>query len=1012
MNLSQLLQRSKGSCSVQGLWGSAKGWFLSEWVKYYHRPVLVVTKGPREAEAFFCDLETFCKDRVKLFPELEPDALDLIGERWQVLEDFPAVLVASVTAIGQKVVPRNRLPEVRFALKVGNKIVRPELFKWLVENGYDRTDCVELKGEFGHRGGIIDIYPPNSEWPLRIELVGDIVESIRAFHPQTQCTLSKENVPAHIYPVVAKKNPFNLVTLDEYLPRDGVIVLDELDGEGLEFKGRNKILLSGLVKDPDNISVEVQSLEYLTMEKKTPDMLTVARKRIYDQISRWLEGDYMVSVWCNNIGEKERLLELLKEHKVKIKNNLSIDLGRISSGFVYSEEKLVIISDEEIFGRYKVRLPRRKFKGYGVPIKEVTELEPGDYVVHIDQGIGKYLGLQKDKAGEELVIQYANRAKLYVPIDQAHLVERYMGLGGRPPKLSQLGGMRWKKTKNKIERALLDIAAEFLDLQALRESLPGIAFSKDTIWQKEMEDAFIYEETPDQLQAAEEVKQDMERHRPMDRLLCGDVGYGKTEVAIRAAFKAVMSGKQVVVLVPTTVLAQQHYRTFCDRLADYPVCIEMISRFRSDKQQKDIIQAVAKGKIDILIGTHRLIQPDVRFKDLGLVIVDEEQRFGVKHKERLKKLRSLVDVLTLTATPIPRTLYMSLVGIRDMSVIDTPPQDRLAVQTVVAEYNDELIRKAITREIARSGQVFFLHNRVETIDKVAGKLQKLVPEAKFLIAHGQMDEELLSLVMDEFIQGRVRVDVLVCTTIIQSGIDIPNVNTIIIDRADRFGLADLYQLRGRVGRFRHQAYAYLLLPENKALIDAAAKRLKAIQDFSHLGAGFKIAMQDLEIRGAGNILGSEQHGHIHAVGFDLYCKLLRKNVLKLQGKPVRETYEVILDLDADGYIPIEYMPSDRIRIDFYKRLASVLEESELDEINKELRDRFGVLPQTVTVLILVSRLKLLAVKAGIKEIRIFDNKLYLLGLDGRRAIEDIPETKNKLRWLRQRICDIIPSQRR
>lgn len=1040
MNLNKLLELTKEPDCIQGLWGSAKGWFLSEWARCYKRPAIILCKGPLEAEAVFYDLQTFYGKDVVLFPEEETGNLDLIGERWCVLENPASLIVTTIHAVKQLVVPPEKLPQIRFGLKTKDNIIRKELFKWLIDNGYDRTDTVEYKGEFAHRGGIIDIYPPNSDWPLRIELIGDVIESIRPFHPQTQCSLPRtffdnsntnnlnveshtkvrglpeEEAPTFIYPVILKKNSDEYVYLEQYLPKNGVIVLNDLEEDIPEFPERELMTLTGLTKDLSKISVQIQSLEHLTTEKKTPDMLTVARKRTFLQISRWCEEGYSVNVYCNNKGEKERLEELLKEHKIKITKTMNICIGRISSGFMYSFEKLVVISDEEIFGRYKVRLPRRKFKGYGAPIKEFSELKPGDYVVHVNHGIGKYLGLKKEKQGEMLVIQYANKAKLYVPIDEIQLVERYMGLGGRIPKLNILGGTRWMKTKIKVERALMDVASELLNIQAKRQSLPGISFSKDVLWQKEMEDAFIYEETPDQLQAAVEVKRDMEQKRPMDRLLCGDVGYGKTEVAIRAAFKAVMDGKQVAVLVPTTILAQQHYRTFSERLADYPVSVEMISRFRTNKEQKAIIETVAKAKIDILIGTHRIIQQDIKFKELGLVIIDEEQRFGVRHKEKLKRLRAIVDVLTLTATPIPRTLYMSLVGIRDMSVINTPPQDRLAVKTILLESNDKVIREAITREIRREGQVYFLHNRVETIDKVADKLKKLVPEAKFLIAHGQMDEDLLALVMDEFVQGRV--DVLVCTTIIQSGLDIPNVNTIIIDRADRFGLADLYQLRGRVGRFRHQAYAYLLLPENKVLVSAAKKRLKAIQDFSHLGAGFKIAMQDLEIRGAGNLLGHQQHGHIQAIGFDLYCKLLHRNVLKLQGKTVKESYEVLLDLDFNGYISVEYIPSDRIRIKFYKRLAGVLDDSELDTIIDEFKDRFGKLPESVKVLLEIIRIKLFAMKLRVKEIRVINNKLNILFLCGRRMVFDMSEVKDKsspcaqgldkLGWLKKKIYGIMP----
>lgn len=950
-----ILELTKGASCISGLRGSSKGWFFSRWHEFYKRPLLVITKGPHEAEAWFFDLKTFGSN----------DAAVLQESDWNILENPPPVLVTTIDAVNRNVVPPDRLSQIRLEFKKG----RDALLRWLADNGYDRTDFVEYKGEFSHRGGIVDVFPPNSEWPVRVEFAGDEIESIRAFHPQTQCSMKEMTVPGYIYPVDV--SPVGAALLEDYLPPDTVIVLDEC-----EYKSDKETIM---LKEFEGVSVNIQPL-YLTKDTVT------------SELSRWLGDGYKINVWCNNEGEKKRLEEWLEEKKLK---GPYIGIGRISGGFVYPEEKLVVISDDEIFSRYKVRLPRRRFKGYGVPVKEFTELQPGDFVVHVDHGVGKYLGVEK----EMLVIQYEKKARLYVPMKDSYLVERYMGLGGRPPRLNKLGGRRWLSAKIKVERALVDIAGELLEMQAKRKTLKGIKYPSDTLWQGEMEDSFIYEETPDQLAAINEVKQDMESPYPMDRLICGDVGYGKTEVAVRAAFKAVMSGKQAAVLVPTTILAQQHYRTFSDRLADYPVIVEMLSRFRSDKEQRDILKGLAEGKVDIVIGTHRLIQPDVRFKNLGLVVIDEEQRFGVMHKERLKKLRELVDVITMTATPIPRTLYMSLTGIRDMSTINTPPQDRLSVQTVIREYNEQLIRETILLEKRREGQIYFLHNRVETIDKVTERLQKLVPDARFLTAHGQMDEELLALVMDDFVEGKA--DVLVCTTIIQSGLDIPNVNTIIIDGADRFGLADLYQLRGRVGRYKQQAYAYLLLSRDKVLAGDAKKRLKAVQDFSRLGAGFKIAMQDLEIRGAGNILGPQQHGHIQAIGFDMYSKLLQRNILKLRGKPVEEVYEVIMDIGIEGRIPFEYIPSDRIRIDFYKRIAN------MEDVKEELIDRFGPLPKETALLLDIARIKSCAVKKRIKEIRVYDNRIYILWLDSKRVIKEVEG--DKLKWLKEKVCDIIPA---
>jgi transcription-repair coupling factor (superfamily II helicase) len=636
-------------------------------------------------------------------------------------------------------------------------------------------------------------------------------------------------------------------------------------------------------------------------------------------------------------------------------------------------------------------------------------------VVHLQHGIGRYLGLKTlpatagkraaeagEAAGTEcLVIEYAPRnpddepPKLYVPVTEAHLVSKYIGAGRARPPLNTLGGARWRQAKARAERAVRDIAAELLAIQAARESQPGHAFAPDTPWQREFEAAFIYEETPDQWRAIQETKADMERPRPMDRLICGDAGFGKTEVAIRAAFKAVMDGKQVAVLVPTTVLAQQHYNTFRERMADYPIRVELLSRFRTRREQQRVLRDLANGSVDIVIGTHRLLQADVAFKDLGLVVIDEEQRFGVLHKEKFKQLRTLVDVLTLTATPIPRTLYLALSGARDMSTIQTPPQDRLPVETIVCEYDERVIRDAILRELNRGGQVFFLHNRVMTIQTVADRLRRLVPEARIVVGHGQMHSDELEEVMARFVNGEA--DVLLSTTIVESGLDIPNANTILIDRADRFGLSDLYQLRGRVGRYKHQAYAYLLLPRHARLLTDVRKRLSAIRQFSSPGSGFKIAMRDLEIRGAGNLLGPEQSGHITAVGFELYCQLLRQSIAALKGEPVRPRVEVGVRLDfleANGVgadtlpeakrsdrpracLPHDYVPESQHRIEMYRKLAQATDRAALQALRAELRDRFGPLPPPVERLLLVAELKLLAAEKGVTAIEVREDRLML-----------------------------------
>jgi transcription-repair coupling factor (superfamily II helicase) len=649
---------------------------------------------------------------------------------------------------------------------------------------------------------------------------------------------------------------------------------------------------------------------------------------------------------------------------------------------------------------------------------DFTELEEGDFVVHLQYGIGRFLGLKNLPAGssrhpstlnlqlstgtECLVIEYAPQhpgdepPKLYVPVTEAHLVGKYVGVGKVRPPLNTLGGTRWNRAKEQAVRAVRDVAAELLQIQAVRESQAGHSFPPDVPWQREFEGAFIFEETPDQLRAISETKFDMERPKPMDRLICGDVGFGKTEIAIRAAFKAVMGGKQVAVLVPTTVLAQQHFNTFRERMADYPVRIELLSRFRTHREQQRIVRDLAAGAVDIVIGTHRLIQSDIGFKELGLVVIDEEQRFGVLHKEKFKRLRTLVDVLTLSATPIPRTLYLALTGARDMSTIQTPPHDRLPVETIVVQYDERVIRDAIQRELNRGGQVFFLHNRVMTIEIMRSKLQMLVPNARIVVGHGQMESDELEEVMTKFVNGEA--DVLLSTTIIESGLDIPNANTIIIDRADRFGLSDLYQLRGRVGRYKHQAYAYLLLPRHASLLTDVRKRISAIRQYSTLGSGFKIAMRDLEIRGAGNLLGSEQSGHITAVGFELYCQLLKQSVSALKGEKVKPRVEVSLKLDFLGSedvkretgsvnpasrithhasLPHNYVTEPQHRIEMYRKLAQATDKAALESLTRELRDRFGPLPAAVELLLQVAELKILASEKAVTIIEVKEDKLML-----------------------------------
>jgi transcription-repair coupling factor (superfamily II helicase) len=806
-----------------------------------------------------------------------------------------------------------------------------------------------------------------------------------------------------------------------------------------------------------------------------PQIAEAQRREFLQQLQRWLRQDYAVHVFCNNEGERQRFEEIWNEMgmgtsgmvpgkaapstlnpqfataasenededededevektaRAKAASSTlnpqtatnraasarpQIHLGSLGRGFICDEAKFVVVTDAEIFGRYKIQRPRRLKSPHALAARsaldiDFTDLAEGDLVVHLQHGIGRYLGLKNlpaaagnakseirdPKSGIEcLVIEYApseyanEPPKLYVPVSESHLVSKYVGAGKAHPPLNTLGGTRWAKAKEQTEKAVRDVAAELLRIQAVRETQAGHPCQPDTQWQREFESAFIYEETPDQLRAIAETKADQERAKPMDRLICGDVGFGKTEVAIRAAFKCVMDGKQVAVLVPTTVLAQQHYNNFRERMADYPVRLELLSRFRTQREQKQVVQALAAGAVDIVIGTHRIVQDDIGFKDLGLVVIDEEQRFGVLHKEKFKRLRTLVDVLTLSATPIPRTLYLALTGARDMSTIQTPPHDRLPVETIATQYDERLIRDAIQRELQRGGQVFFLHNRVTTIEIMRAKLQTLVPHARIVVGHGQMHADDLEEVMTKFVNGEA--DVLLCTTIIESGLDIPNANTIIIDRADRFGLSELYQLRGRVGRYKHQAYAYLLLPRHARLLTDVRKRISAMKQYATLGSGFKIAMRDLEIRGAGNLLGAEQSGHITAVGFELYCQLLKQSVGALKGEKVQPRVEVRVALDfletenvqreADASrvthhasLPHNYVPEPHHRIELYRKLAQATEKPLLDALRTEMRDRFGPLPAAVELLLAVAELKILAGGRNVTSLEVEDDKLKL-----------------------------------
>ncbi len=764
------------------------------------------------------------------------------------------------------------------------------------------------------------------------------------------------------------------------LPQD---IYLEWAAAGKSLERRATVGVSPLKTAADDYSLDIRSPDPFA------GSLKILREALAESAGRGVE----TFILCDNVGQAERLEEIVPGEDARV----TIGIGLLSEGFVFPEANLQVLTDHEIFGRYRRRPRYPRFKGEG-PVESYRALNPGDFVVHIDHGIGRYGGVERlvvdGRETECLLINYQAGDRLYVPIEQLDLLQKYLGKDGEPPSLSKLGGASWERVKARTKKAIKQMAEELIKLYALRQARPGFAFSPDSRWQRELEASFIYDDTPDQLRTTQEIKSDMQADKPMDRLICGDVGYGKTEVAVRAAFKAVQDGKQVALLVPTTVLAQQHYHTFRERLADYPVRVEMLSRFRTRGEQKAVVEELKTGQVDIVIGTHRLLQKDIEFSDLGLVMIDEEQRFGVAHKEKFKHLRATVDVLTLTATPIPRTLHMALMGARDMSVIDTPPRGRLPVDTEVAKYDEEIVVSAILRELDRGGQVFFVHNRVETIDTVAAHLTELLPNVRFAVAHGQMKERQLEKVMLEFIDREY--DVLISTMIVESGLDIPNVNTIVVNRAETLGLAQLYQLRGRVGRSRHRAYAYFLVPRKKRLTDVQRKRLRALTEFTELGSGLKVAMRDLEIRGCGNILGPEQSGYVAEVGFDLYVKLLEEAVKELKGEPIEVRIATRIETDIPAFIPETYVGDEKQRVIFYKKLVEARKLEEVADLEQELLDRFGRVPFEGLNLLEFQQLRILGAMAGIERVAVKSSTVFLeAGKDADLSVSKIENVVKK-----------------
>lgn len=998
------------------------------------RPVWIVCSDIKSQERHFQELNSWIPETL-FFPTLgmtaegfglpDPEAL---SERLAILgkltQQKKGTIVLTAHELFTQVSTKKNLTQNFWSINVGAQTSPTSITEQLYKSGFARTSHVASRGELALRGSILDLFPWQSELPCRLEFDEDSLISIRTFDPDTQLSLQeithcdiqhlerkKETVPLHTY--ISSEDLF-LVLGDQFSQEENALLKT--------IKVPQVTLVEGSyhqdLPSSQLFPISCYPIAFTTFGAGDFVMQEALRKKFFEQLKEWHQKKQDLFFFSSSEGEEERFAEFLKEAGESLELVTSMP-GDLTQGFSFPEANLILLSDAEIFGRSTRQRwhrfqKRREQERASRSALNFTEFFEGDFVVHLDYGIARYQGIQELSSAEGissevLVLEFEEEAKLFISLDQAWKVSRYVGVGKAVPSLSSLDNDQWKKKRSAAEKSIFLYAGKLLKLQAERETQLGHAFGPDTTWQRELEHSFPYPETLDQLKAIEEIKRDMEASQPMDRLLCGDVGFGKTEVALRAAFKALMDGKQVVLLAPTTVLAQQHYQTFRERMSPYPVKIELMSRYRSSAEQRSVAQGLAKGSIDLVIGTHRLFSSDIIFKNLGLVIVDEEQRFGVKHKEAFKERFRLIDMLTLSATPIPRTLYLSLMGARKMSLLETPPSHRQAVETIIAAYDERLIRDVAQRELGRGGQVYFLHNRVETIEKVALRLKELLPKARIAWGHGQMEEKALEEIMSQFVAGTI--DILVATTIIESGLDIPNANTIIIDRADRFGLADLYQLRGRVGRSQQKAYAYLLLPRSLMLEKEARQRVQAIKQYSELGAGFKIAMRDLEIRGAGNLLGTAQSGHITAVGFDFYCKMLHAAVAQLRGESPattiaapdvgllldfvalspsawqqackehaqkeKETKKKFLPTTLAAFIPENYLSEASLRIEAYRQIAIAPDQKSLQQLANSWRDRFGPFPVPVENLLLLETIRRTAAANRITKIETRGPKLLL-----------------------------------
>jgi len=1011
--------QSGEAASVEGVWGAARALVAACIQQQIQQPLLVLFPEGDDADNFLDEAPLFSSNEVVRFPawETEPGERviydDIYGERLRLLKrlstgDCPAFIAASVQAMLQPTPSDQTVQQNTRIFKIGERVDVEAFLRWLAERGFHATTAVELPGEFSSRGGIVDVFAPDWTRPVRVEFFDDEVESIRRFDIATQRSLESLD---QVEVTVMTPRANDTSHLVDFLPEQAAVLV--VEGERLDELGRqylNRVERPDLFHSVATVMKSLAGRPTALASSLAAGTLGAGCRLAIDSVERF-QGEFSeirnqleavaessdVYLIAQTEAEIERLTEMLGPTNLAATGRLHYAVGHLHQGFRLRKDPCLVLSASELFHRGELRrTPRRRL---GKAIDSFLDLREGDLVVHLAHGVGRYRGLdliaKEDGVEEHLTIEFRGGTKIYVPASKIDLVQKYIGGSKTSPRLATIGGKSWVKQKKAAEAAVNDLAAEMLDLQAARSSQPGISFQPDTAWQHEFDAAFPYQETGDQLTAISAIKGDMHKPRPMDRLLCGDVGFGKTEVSMRAAFKAVESGYQVAVMAPTTILVEQHYHTFRERMGEFPLDIGKLSRFCTTAEQRQTLKELKAGKVDIVVGTHRLASRDVSFCNLGLVIIDEEQRFGVEVKERLKTLRNKVDVLTMSATPIPRTLHMSLVGVRDISNLETPPEDRVAVETRVTRFDEELIRHAVLRELNRGGQTYFVHNRVNDIEVVAQKLKRIVPEATIRIGHGQMPEQELETVMYDFVAGKF--DLLLATTIVESGLDIPNANTIFIDEADRYGLADLHQLRGRVGRYKHRAFAYLLVDQHKHLTPNAARRLRAIEEFSEMGAGFAISMRDLEIRGAGNLLGSQQSGHISAVGYELYCQLLESAVRTLKKIPKTPSIDVDIDLPGEAYLPDDFVMDQRARIDIYRRLTRIDDFDAIGEIESELNDRFGKPPAPVRRVLAMADLRLHAAVWQITGVYVEDDFL-VFGYASRPRVEQLARSfSGKLR---------------